>query len=42
MFVLLKKVFPFVNHTDNQYTLFYTLKILRKKLFISELKSFST
>jgi hypothetical protein len=42
MFVLLKKVFPFVNHADNQYTLFYTLKILRKKLFISELKSFST
>ena len=42
MFVFLKKVFPFVHHADNPFTLFYTLKILRKKLLISKLKSFST
>jgi len=42
MSVLLKKVFPFVHYADNAFTLFYTLKILRKKLLISKLKSFST
>jgi len=42
MFVLLKKVFLFVHHADNPFTLFYTLKILRKKLLINKLRSFST